>query len=121
MLLVDDHPVPADSGGELQELLMDHGVPADQAEGVGGGIGAHHTVHGVHDDVGQPQRGEHLGGAGGHRGFVHIDAGAALLLTDTEGIHADNAQCQADDAGQCGDEQGIHVLQLRPASRWAAP
>ena len=84
-LLFEDDAVPPHLGGHFQQLLVHHGVPADQAVGVGGRAGADHAVDRVDHHERAAEDGEHLRGAVGQRGVVDVDVDElALLLADPE-------------------------------------
>ena len=117
-LLFEDDAVAPHLGRHFQQLLVDQGVPADQAVGVGGGAGADDAVDRVHHHEGAAEDGEHLGGALGKRGILELDVDElALLLADPEREHAEDAKRQADQAGDHADKHWIHGSSLCSAPR----
>ena len=87
--------------------------PADQAEGVGRRAGPDHAVDRVHHHEGAADDGQHLRGALRQRRLGHVDVSTLPLpFADPEGEHAEDAQRQADQAGDHTDEQRIHGSSL---------
>jgi len=100
---------------------VDHGVPADQPVGVGGGTGADHAVHVVHHYKGPSDDGQHLGCAGRQREFIGVDLQQLpLRLADPVGKHSEGTERQANEAGDQTDEHRIHSSTLCSGMRRSA-
>jgi hypothetical protein len=112
-LLFQDHAVPADISRHVQQLPVHHGVAPHQAVRIGGRTCADHAVDGVHHHKSLADDGEHFSGARGQRRLVEFDVdNLPLLLADPEGEHTEDAERQAEQAGDNTDEHWIHGSSL---------
>ena len=116
-----DLAVAADLADQLGEVVDEHLVAADEAEGVRRRGGLEHVVVGVDDDRARAEHGEHRGHTGRHERLLDVGQAGLLAIADVPGEHAAAGDDCSDDGRERCLRRRVHTTDRTQRDRWRSP